>query len=390
MSQSGADHGVAVMFCCSPPRVLHNGITMPAATSARSSPDYVYGASGAIINQPVYQWAVGVENAFHYFGMGLMPDKDGFFSNGSMVSKGGDGVPAADQPPFNGFTERNAVKHALQAALSFGPWAVSDAPGSTNMTLVSAFTRSDGTVLRASRPQTAVDAEMLCKMFGEWFGAKAQDDGRDGAVDSSASSPPSGQSLPNGKFGEVYSTVTVLPVSGAAGAATNTWTTVVAAQLSAANLTLACTDIGVSCNATVAAYAWDLNTFTAAASAGVAVVSTAGGTPLVNVTAAADYATLPQMVVIAPVVPNAAGEGIVLLGEVGKGVPVSSQRVASVGLDPQGSGTVVVTVVGGRPGASEQVTLAYCKVASGGGGCGPVLTAGVAVASGQPSTVALA
>jgi hypothetical protein len=336
MAESAARVGVSVQYCCSPPTVLHAGVEYSnAVIGVRASPDYVANANGGV--RPLFQWAIGAESAFHWLGLGLLPDKDTTITNAGSQQHGGDNLPAKYAPSFYGFEEKNALKHVLFAALSGGPTSFSDAVDAANVTLLGAVTRSDGIVLRTSRTQTAVDAEFYAIMFGAWAGTK-------GTIRSEAGGAKSDSSLPNGALGEIYSSVTL--VSGL------TWHTITAAQL-AAPVSLHSAELGINSTAaqTLVAVPWDLETFSprlpsAAFQDGAALTLTAG----------AAYEDVPSLVLLSPQV-DAQGSAWVLLGEVGKAVPISPQRIQGVRGE---GGTLVVDVLGGAAG--ELVTLAACQV----------------------------
>lgn len=355
MAAAALRHSVTIQYCCSPPAVLHAGVAYGAAIGARASPDYVANAPGGV--RPLFQWAVGTETLAHYYGLGLWPDKDTVVTNSSSTQHGGDGVPSANAPSFYGFTEKNALKHILAAALSGGPTSFSDAAGEANATLIAAVTRADGLVLRTSRPQTALDAEFNGMLFGAWRGAGHAPAARNAAdataAAASARAPSVGKpdsSLPNGALGEVYSSVTVV--------GNLTWHVLYAAQLGAP-LTVYPADVALD-GAGAAAYvasAWDTAAFAPAAS------PPPGPFPpsvtLRNVGDDGSYAAPPTLVVLAPRVPAGGGAEWVLLGEVGKAVPVSPQRVQSVA--GTAGGGLRVGLLGAAGG--ESVTLAACRVA---------------------------
>lgn len=110
---------------------------------------------------PLVQWAVGTDSLFHYFGLGLLADKDAFYSNSSEVT-------ASRVAPFTGYREQAPELHALMALLSGGPVTPSDAVGATNETLVRSLCRADGLLLKPSRPATASDWQIQAMAFGRF------------------------------------------------------------------------------------------------------------------------------------------------------------------------------------------------------------------------------
>ena len=90
MGEAASDNDVGVLYCCAPPNVHMNGVTVPAAYAVRASPDYVWGAGGKPLKLPTVQWAIGPDNAFHWSGLGLLPYKDTFISNSSSTQQSGE------------------------------------------------------------------------------------------------------------------------------------------------------------------------------------------------------------------------------------------------------------------------------------------------------------
>jgi hypothetical protein len=77
MGEGAAANNIGILYCCAEPNIHMNGVTVPAAYAVRSSPDYVWGpgTSGAPIELPTVQWAIGPDAAFHWNGLGLLPCK---------------------------------------------------------------------------------------------------------------------------------------------------------------------------------------------------------------------------------------------------------------------------------------------------------------------------
>jgi hypothetical protein len=397
MGAAAADAGVSIQMCCSQPMVLHNTVNIAAATGARSSPDYVASASGRVLNLPLVNWANGVDSGFH-FALGLVPDKDGFYSNSTPQQTGEMVLPPAYWPSFANYSEANPVKHAAMAALCGGPVHVGDGVGAVNATLAWALMRGDGVVLRTSRPHAAVDAELLAMMFGGWVTTAGV--GEEAAAAAVApAAPPSPRSsystLPNNGLGEVYSSVTLIPAAaagggGGGGGPCTRWTIVTAAQVSKPyNLTAgdvgldAATLAAATCVANGGAWvavAWDTSAFAPAAAPAPRTVfdgSAAGAAIPLVADSDGGYAAPLVMTVIAPVV-----GGWVVAGEVGKIVPASPQRLAFVA--PAGGG-VSVGLVGG---AGETVFVAACP--AGGTGCeAPLATYSCTLPASGNATLAL-
>jgi hypothetical protein len=188
------------------------------ARGARSSPDYVLVGEHDATPRTIYQFANGAEAAFH-FALGLMPDKDGFFSNSTEMQQAWKYVPAANAPPFYNFTEANPLKHALSALLCGGPVHIGDAVGATNATLVRALMRADGLLLRASRPHAALDVQWRSMAAGAFVAPVPAPRAAAGAAAvAPANTGKPDESFPNNGLGELYSTVSLVPSGPAAGA----------------------------------------------------------------------------------------------------------------------------------------------------------------------------
>ena len=171
MGVGAAKNDVGILYCCAPPNIHMNGVTVPAAYAVRASPDYVWGARGHAIKLPTVQWAIGPDNAFHWSGLGLLPYKDTFISNSSSTQQSGEWSTDENMwPSFKGYHERNAGTHALMSLLSMASVTFGDAVGESNKTLLMRLCRSDGVLLKADRPATAMDAQFQAMMFGAWPG----------------------------------------------------------------------------------------------------------------------------------------------------------------------------------------------------------------------------
>ena len=60
--------------------------------------------------------------------------------------------------------ERNAATHALMSLLSMASVTFGDAVGESNKTLLMQLCRSDGMLLKADRPATAIDADFAAEL----------------------------------------------------------------------------------------------------------------------------------------------------------------------------------------------------------------------------------
>jgi hypothetical protein len=188
MGDGAAANDVGVLYCCAPPNIHMNGVTVPAAYAVRASPDYVWGAGGRPLKLPTVQWAIGPDNAFHWSGLGLLPYKDTFISNFTSTQKSGGWTNDTKQwPSFKGYHEMNAPTHALMSLLSMASVTFGDAVGESNKTLLMQLCREDGMLLKADRPATAIDAQFQAMMFNTWPGGKPG--GEPGGMVTAACSP---------------------------------------------------------------------------------------------------------------------------------------------------------------------------------------------------------
>ena len=113
---------------------------------------------------------------------------------------------------FNG-QEGNPTIHALMAVLSGSYVTCSDGVGSANHTLLSRLYRSDGLLLKPSRPVTAIDAQLFESVFpsssssGGGGGGNDEDDGSGG---SGGGGGGGGTAVVAGAQGQLYATHTTI------------------------------------------------------------------------------------------------------------------------------------------------------------------------------------
>ena len=171
MDEAALKHGVRMMYCMAPATVLLNSVTLAASEVTRASGDYIVGhhnnppGGGQGTNG---QWQIGPDSMFHW-GLGLLPYKDTFMSNTSEHSEHSQSsLQPAGKYYAGGFNgqEGNPILHALMAVLSGSYVTCSDGVGSANTTLLSRLYRTDGVLLKPSRPVTAIDAQLLQSIFG--------------------------------------------------------------------------------------------------------------------------------------------------------------------------------------------------------------------------------
>ena len=393
MGDGARANDVGILYCCAPPSVHMHGMSIPSAYAVRSSPDYVWGVQGRSepLKLPTVQWAVGPDNAFHWSGLGLLPYKDTFFSNRTSRQHAGDWTNDTQYwPQFYGYSETNAATHALMSLLSMASVTFSDAVGESNRTLLMQLIREDGMLLKPDRPCTAMDVQFQAMMFGDshrrapsetpkerverlfrktghmlsraYEMAYATSDLLMEMIERKREECPRGYGAPQGPSGEIYSThASIRTASGR----DMTWRYVVAVQVSEA-LSIDARALGIADAEVKHVYYRydDTRTFrpdTAANLERLPLPVPASASkecltgPLLNVmTPCYDF----RLFAVAPVASN----GWVLTGEVGKLLPMSNARVASI--DVQSGGGFAVHVKG-APG--EEVMFGAVDTASGSG-----------------------
>ena len=134
-------------------------------------PTQVVGSGGGgLIVGLLAAWCIG---RYHWLGFGLLPYKDTFFSNTTMMqTSGANSSDPAQWPPFHGYAESDPLTHALMSLLSMAPVTFSDAVDATNKTLVMMTCTDDGVLLKPDRPATAIDAQFqvdLCHRRNQTF-----------------------------------------------------------------------------------------------------------------------------------------------------------------------------------------------------------------------------
>jgi hypothetical protein len=148
MSTAALELGIPVQWCFATPSAMLQSLHYPAVTNARVSWDYFYGNSWDIGLSSLLAWAVNVA-----------PSTDTFWTsdNGDDATKLG-GCDAQGCPPDH--SDAGCELHTLLASMSTGPVAFSDSLYQTNAERILQTCRSDGTLLRPSKPITAMDASL--------------------------------------------------------------------------------------------------------------------------------------------------------------------------------------------------------------------------------------
>lgn len=97
--------------------------------------------------------------------VGLFPSKDTYYSNATEVTY--TPIAAADDCPFNNFSEPFPFTHHAAAVLSAGLVQPSDAAGAADNALLFTAVRSDGTLLKPDRPAISVPTLWPGRSFGD-------------------------------------------------------------------------------------------------------------------------------------------------------------------------------------------------------------------------------
>jgi hypothetical protein len=144
MAGAARAKNVAVQWCYAEPTDILASLDMPAVTNFRVSFDFCYGGSYKIGESSLLVWAVGGA-----------PSKDTLWSTDNNRTA----IPGCPWTPDH--EEPAAELHVVLALMSRGPVGISDAIANTNATLLKRIIRQDGTLLKPLRPITAIDSTFL-------------------------------------------------------------------------------------------------------------------------------------------------------------------------------------------------------------------------------------
>jgi hypothetical protein len=344
---AAADAGVPTQYCMGLASDILQAVGQPAVTNARASNDY--GAGGE-------NFAIGPSSLL-LSALDLRASKDNFWSGGGATDRG---------------QETSPHLQAVVAALSHGPVGFADRLGGADPAVLWPTCTLNGTLLHASRPATAVDAQFL------------------GA----------GSGLPLAGGGDVRAAHAALRTAANASSPLHAYVVLAvdaAAAVPPLPAALAAADLWpppppLPSGAAPAYLVWEWNNTACATGGGAAsdcvVPLGAGAVPGTRPPPPPDKRHW-QLGVVVPVLSN----GWALLGEPGKYVPLSPDRFAAV-LPADGGPGIGVELLG-APG--EAVTLAYvapaAAVVTGGSGGGAPSTSAAAAAVGgtvKVTTVTLA
>ena len=154
LGTAAAANGVSIMWCMSFPNVLMTSVGLAAMTHARGSDD------SHPPRRPFWNGNSSGYNGMNWHGfggestllwaLGLWPFKDTFYSNSTARVHN---VHAEDY----GWTEPMPFTHALVAALSGGGVAPGDPVGAADVPLILMTARADGELLKPTVPATYID-----------------------------------------------------------------------------------------------------------------------------------------------------------------------------------------------------------------------------------------
>lgn len=310
MGAAALARNIQIQYCMPLPSDFLQSTTLPAVSQIRVSNDYE--------SEPFRQWRIGKSSMFAW-AVGLRPFKDVFRT--SLWQR--DNVYILPEP--------NAELQVLVATLSTGPVAFGDKINTTNKTILLRCCALDGAVLAPSRPATAIELTYV------------------------PGSEPSG---------EIWTTVSKVATSASATDAEIIGAHVFAAGL-AEPFSLQPQHAGLG--ADVIGYDWVVLNWT-----GVGLdLSSVGAPRLWTNQSTLRFGPLAMLKddivpfehwVANPVLPG----GWILVGEVGKFVPLSPARftwVNSTRSVPAGSAGLVASV---RGTAGERLGLVFTQVSGGG------------------------
>jgi hypothetical protein len=143
MADAALAKNLTVQWCYAAPTDVLASLEMPAVTNYRVSNDFCYGHSWNIGMSSLIVWAAGVA-----------PSKDTLWSTDNNK------FPIPGCGWTNDHEEPAAELHVLLALMSTGPVGLSDGIHMSNGALLRKTIRSDGTLLKPSKPITAIDSEI--------------------------------------------------------------------------------------------------------------------------------------------------------------------------------------------------------------------------------------
>eukprot|EP00117_Sycon_ciliatum_P018384 scpid44594/ scgid17018/ len=147
LDRAAVESQIPQQWCMATPTNVLASLDLPSVTNFRASNDFYYGGSFNIGESSFLMWALGVA-----------PSKDTFWSTDN--SPLGPELGGCDRkrgcPPDH--SNSSCELHTILAILSMGPVGFSDAIGKSNASLLMRTCRQDGTLLKPSKSVTAVNA----------------------------------------------------------------------------------------------------------------------------------------------------------------------------------------------------------------------------------------
>ena len=315
MNDGARYHNMTVQYSMTMNAALLQSTTLGAVTQVRGSSDYTAGSDS---------WDVGGTSLF-YWALGVVASKDTFFTTPHQ--------PGCPKPGLGNCTEPNVEMQIITSVLSHGPVGPGDRLGMTDPVLTLRSCNADGAILRPRAPFAPLESVFTADDFSANHALLPW-----GATVGAASSPDAFVVFHSDAVSGLSpnATVTVQELAALPGATLHRAGP--APRYVAALIT----------NGT----AWENG-------GGVIMSVVEAGAPLVLTVGAAEPprkgANALELWLLAPIDPTG---GWALLGELGKVVPHSAQRVAHsgfVGGGQQASVTVRATIVG-VPGESVVIT----------------------------------
>jgi hypothetical protein len=164
MGDSAERHGVTVQYCMAYPRHLLQSVEIPVVTHARVTDDYnSHASSDSGSKVVIQQWRVG-DTSMLADALGLAPFKDTFRSSGNdqncSHNHGMGGPFPADT------AESFPELQLIVSVLTTGPVGVSDRSGEWDSSALRTACMPDGRLLKADNAATSIDASFAFRAFG--------------------------------------------------------------------------------------------------------------------------------------------------------------------------------------------------------------------------------
>jgi hypothetical protein len=148
MGNAATHHGLNIQYCMPLPRHAMQSVEVAAVTQIRVSDDY-----GP--NQRWWQWRIGRSSILAQ-ALGLGPSKDGIYTTRSQ--------PGGQQGDF---VESRPELELCVATMSTGPVQIADGVGYSDASLIMRSCSTDGTILKPSKAMTVMDFTLVDEAFGK-------------------------------------------------------------------------------------------------------------------------------------------------------------------------------------------------------------------------------